>query len=177
MHKINVVWCFAGLMNCPLGSRTSTVTTTVQKNSSGCRCSVPRPSYPTARMPRVPHLHQADRIYLCHRYYPKKILSELAKGERSSNGIHRPHSVCNAQSATESTLEWQGTAGEYRNKKIGMPLLISWYNKSTLSRIWDRTAAILFSRRKPKDVALWMAAPLSELCDRETNDTIGEYLL
>ena len=45
----------------PLGSRTSTATTTVQKNNSGYRCSVPRQLYPTARMPRVPS-SSSDRI-------------------------------------------------------------------------------------------------------------------
>lgn len=43
-----------GLMSCPLGSRTSIATITVRRNSSGYRCSVPRPPCPTARMPRVP---------------------------------------------------------------------------------------------------------------------------
>ena len=44
------------------GSRTSTATTTVRKNSSGSRYSVPRPLYPTARTPRVPSLSSV-RIY------------------------------------------------------------------------------------------------------------------
>ena len=60
MRKTNVV-CACGLTSYPLGSRTSTATTTVQKNSSGCRCSVPRPLYPTVRMPRV-QSSSSDRI-------------------------------------------------------------------------------------------------------------------
>ena len=54
IHAQNNVVYACGLMSYPLGSRTSTVTTTVRKNSFGCRYSVPKPLYPTARMPRVP---------------------------------------------------------------------------------------------------------------------------
>lgn len=53
MHRTSEAYVY-GLMNCPLGSRTSTATITVRRNSSGCRYSVPRPPCPTARMPRVP---------------------------------------------------------------------------------------------------------------------------
>ena len=53
---------YDGLTSYPLGSRTSTATTTVRRNNSGCQCSVPRPRYPTARMPRV-QSSSSDRIY------------------------------------------------------------------------------------------------------------------
>ena len=52
----------------------------------GSQYSVPRPLCPTARTPRVPS-SSSVRIYRLLGLSKNKILSELAKGERSSNGL------------------------------------------------------------------------------------------
>jgi hypothetical protein len=70
IHAQNKRGLCLGLTSYPLGSRTSTVITTVRKNSSGCRCSVPRPLYPTQECQKF-HLHQAT-VYLSYWYYSKE---------------------------------------------------------------------------------------------------------
>ena len=44
------------MQSCRPGSRISTATITVRKNSSGFRCSMPSPRFPTARVRKVPFL-------------------------------------------------------------------------------------------------------------------------
>ena len=85
MHKTNVGYA-CGQMNYPLGSRISTAITTVRKNSSGSQCSVPsttmsdRKNAKSSIFIKRPYISVIGTIQ-------KKILNELAKGERSSNGF------------------------------------------------------------------------------------------
>lgn len=105
-----------GRTSCRLGSRISTVTTTVRKNNSGFRCSMPSLRFPIARVRKVPFYQTS--LYLRYRYHPKKILGELVKGERSSNGfIDRilfvmPESVLKSrwndrETPEELEIQWQ----------------------------------------------------------------------
>ena len=156
-------------MNYPLGSRTSTAITTVRRNSFALPCSVPRLPCPNKNAKssifiKRPHISVIGTIQ-------KKILNELAKGERSSNGfIDR---ILFVMPNLQQKARWN-------DKELPKDIEQEWnaiidkliQSECHLNEHGEIEPHILFFTEDAKNSFTNGNTIFSELCDREINDTI-----